>query len=337
MEHITNNESESFNDKNATYLDFHNLKKAYDSVPIYIILTKLKCIEIHGKSYNFIENLYLSSKACIKKDNQYSDSFKVMKCVRQGYCEKLGVEIEDECCGGGLFADAILLKRVNKWAIENNMTFGINTCASMMVRPNTRSQQGKRDPTFYLGNKEIPKTNCYTYLGIPFNNTLSVISSIVLGIVTYYAFLLGSNKSRTNGTQQLVNKSLYWISGSKNKNSFVSLYTLSKELYISPLSAKCALAQNRCFEKRQKSKCIILTMVNNIPKQRKYFWCKESRSSNRKLSNFKFKEKIKEFYWNRNLLKKSIKVDNYIENKFEETIDYYKLKLEYPQYTKGFH
>ncbi|OUM65179.1 hypothetical protein PIROE2DRAFT_7905 [Piromyces sp. E2] len=103
-----------------------------------------------------------------------------------GNCEKFGVEIEGESCCGGLFADDIvlcaptmynlkkLLKRVNKWAIENNMTFGINKCATMVVRPNKRKEQGRRDPTFYLGNKEIPKTNCYTYLGIPFDNTLSL-------------------------------------------------------------------------------------------------------------------------------------------------------------------
>ncbi|OUM58884.1 hypothetical protein PIROE2DRAFT_15759 [Piromyces sp. E2] len=39
---------------------------------------------------------------------------------------------------------------------------------------------------------------------IPFKR--SVISSVVLGIAAYYAPLLGSNKSRTNGPQQLVNK-----------------------------------------------------------------------------------------------------------------------------------
>ena len=58
-----------------TYLAFLDLKKAYDSVPIYNILTKLYCLGIRGKCYQFIENLYLTSKACIKKDNQISDSF----------------------------------------------------------------------------------------------------------------------------------------------------------------------------------------------------------------------------------------------------------------------
>ncbi|OUM63778.1 hypothetical protein PIROE2DRAFT_9643 [Piromyces sp. E2] len=69
----------------------------------------------------------------------------------------------------------------------------------------------------------------------------------------------------------------------------------------------------------------------------KYFWSKESRTLNRKLAELKSKEKIKEFYWNRDLLKKSIKADNYIENKFEETRGYYKLNLEFPHNTKGFH
>ncbi|OUM69464.1 hypothetical protein PIROE2DRAFT_2550 [Piromyces sp. E2] len=119
--------------------------------------------------------------------------------------------------------------------------------------------------------------------------------------------------------------------------NFVSLYTLSKELNIPPLSAKCALAQNRCFEKWKESNCIISTLVNNIPKHRKYLWSKESRTLNRKLAELKSKEKIKEFYWNRDLRKKSIKADNYIENKFVETRGYYKLNLEFPQYTKGFH
>ena len=385
----------------VTYLAFLDLKKAYDSVPIYNILTKLKCLGIRGKSYQFLENLYLTSKACVKKDNQYSDAFKVMKGVRQGCplspilfnlfindifndCKELGVEVGNEFCCGGLFADDIvlcapsrknlkkLLKCVNKWAINNNMFFGINKCATMVVRPNTPIHQGRRDPTFYLGKDEIPKVKCYTYLGIPFDNTLSLkpiidsmknkvmkalfnvrgflknplipipfkrtlISSIVISRVAYYAPLLGSNKSRTNSTQQLINKGLYWILGSNGRNSFVSLYNLSKELNIPPLSAKCALAQIRCFEKWKSSNCIISSLVNNIPKHRKYFWSKESRYLSRKLAKFETRNKILEYYWKRDFLKESIKAKKYIKYKFEETRDYNKLNLEYPQYTKGFH
>ena len=34
--------------------------------------------------------------------------------------------------------------------------------------------QNKRDPIFYLAGQPIPITKCYTYLGIPFDNSLSL-------------------------------------------------------------------------------------------------------------------------------------------------------------------
>jgi len=43
---------------------FLDLKKAYDSIPIYIIiLMKIHHFGIRGRGYKYIENLYLSSKA----------------------------------------------------------------------------------------------------------------------------------------------------------------------------------------------------------------------------------------------------------------------------------
>jgi len=39
---------------------------------------------IRGKCYKFIENLYLSSKACVRVDEQLSKSFNIKKGVRQG-------------------------------------------------------------------------------------------------------------------------------------------------------------------------------------------------------------------------------------------------------------
>jgi len=104
------------------------------------------------------------------------------------------------------------------------------------------------NPTFYLSSQELPKTNCYTYLGVPFSNDLELkpiiqrinnkarnalysikgflknphipipykrmlFSAIVIGQVSYYAPLLGPNKDRTRSTQTLVNSELYWIEG----------------------------------------------------------------------------------------------------------------------------
>jgi len=49
-----------------TYLAFLDLKKAYDSVPIYNVLMKIHHLGIRGKCYSFIENLNLSSKGLCK-------------------------------------------------------------------------------------------------------------------------------------------------------------------------------------------------------------------------------------------------------------------------------
>ena len=59
--------------------------------------------------------------------------------------------------------------------------------------------------------------------------------TIVIEQVSYYVFLLGSNKERTRSTQTLINSGLYWIKKFSNGNNFTSLYCISKELNIPPL------------------------------------------------------------------------------------------------------
>eukprot|EP00833_Pecoramyces_ruminatium_P003122 jgi/Orpsp1_1/1177154/evm.model.c7180000060391.1 len=131
--------------KKKTFLAFLDLKKAYDSVPIYNILSKLDCLGIRGKCYKFIENLYLTSKANVRLNMKFSDSFSIQRGVRQGCplspilfnlfindvfkkCSKFGVKIDGNRYCGGLFADDIvlcapskrklskLLKTVSDWA-----------------------------------------------------------------------------------------------------------------------------------------------------------------------------------------------------------------------------
>jgi len=108
-----------------TYLAFLDLKKVYDSVPIGNILYKLDALGIRGKCYQFIKNLYLTSKASVKIDGQYSESFNIKKGVRQG-CplppilfnlfindifndfSELEIPLGESRCCGGLFADDIV-------------------------------------------------------------------------------------------------------------------------------------------------------------------------------------------------------------------------------------
>ena len=61
-------------------------------------------------------------------------------------CDKFGVYLESQYCYGGLFADDIvlvalskqvlkkILNKVHEWAIKNEMTFGINKCATLVVQ-----------------------------------------------------------------------------------------------------------------------------------------------------------------------------------------------------------
>ena len=53
------------------------------------------------------------------------------------------------------------------------MNFGINKCANGDSTRHT-SFQNKRDPTFHLAGQPIPITKCYTYLGIPYDKSLSL-------------------------------------------------------------------------------------------------------------------------------------------------------------------
>ena len=135
----------------------------------------------------FIENLYLSSKAYVRVDGQLSESFNIKKGVRQdcplspilfnlfindifNNCNKYGISIADKHCCGGLFADDIglcaptrsqlkkLLKLANKWAKNNEMQFGINNGASLIVRGEVSRFLYNSNPTFYLSSQESPKT-----------------------------------------------------------------------------------------------------------------------------------------------------------------------------------
>ncbi|KAG4083054.1 hypothetical protein H8356DRAFT_1751250, partial [Neocallimastix lanati (nom. inval.)] len=69
-----------------------------------------------------------------------------------------------------------------------------------------------------------------------------VLISFILSLVIYYAPLFGSNKSRCSKAQKIINRGLYWSYGFKSRNSSVSLYNITRELRIPPLSAVCAIS-----------------------------------------------------------------------------------------------
>ncbi|ORX68906.1 L domain-like protein [Anaeromyces robustus] len=91
-------------------------------------------------------------------------------------CSNFEVSCGNSICCGGLFADEIvlitptksklraLLSHVHDWAKTNEMTFGINKWATMVVKPLKLSlPHNYSDPTFFLGINRIPKTSTYKY------------------------------------------------------------------------------------------------------------------------------------------------------------------------------
>jgi len=110
-----------------------------------------------------------------------------------------------------------------------------------------------------------------------------------------------------------------------------------KNLTFLLFSAKCAIAQVRCFKKWKNSKCIISDLLRDISRCRRHAWDKESKILADKLSKFPSeKSYILNFYWDRDMARKSIKAKAYKNNKFEETREYLKLNYKYPEFSIGF-
>jgi len=234
-------------------------------------------------------------------------------------CDKYGVNLDSQYRYGRLFADDIvlvapskqalmkILNKVHEWGIKNEMTFGINKYATLVVSPinfvnpiNFVKPINYEDPSFFIGSNKLSKTDNYTFLGIPFDESLSlkpiqsklnsnlnvklnsyfrflinksiplplkkyILISFILSFVLYYAPLFRSNKNRCSKAQKIINRGLYWCYGFKSLNSSVSLYDITRELRIPHLSAVCAISQLRYFRKWKSSSCIINNLTNNIP------------------------------------------------------------------------
>ena len=83
-------------------------------------------------------------------------------------------------------------------------------------------------------------------------------------------------------------------------NSFTSLYCVSKEFNIPPLSAKCAIAQVKGFKKWKNSNCIIFDLLRFIYHVVDVIiWDKKSKILAVKLDKFPSRKAIIKFYWDR--------------------------------------
>jgi len=87
-----------------------------------------------------------------------------------------------------------------------------------------------------------------------------------------------------------------------------------------------------------KSNVLINGKIQIVLFPRKYTWTKESRTLKRKLEKRGNNDnKIKDFYWKRDMKINSIKAEFYDKNKFEETSNFIKLCYEYPDLSYDFY
>ena len=105
------------------------------------------------------------------------------------------------------------------------------------------------DLSLFIGRNKLPITDNYTYLGIPFDESLSlkpiqsklnsnlnvklnsyfrfiinksitlplkkyILISLILNLDIYYVPLFSSNKSRCSKAQKIINRGFYWSYGS---------------------------------------------------------------------------------------------------------------------------
>nr|CAD2168049.1 unnamed protein product [Meloidogyne enterolobii] len=164
------------------YIDF---SKAFDSVPIEILLRKLSNIGITGKIYQFIKEFLTGRSFRVKIENDFSDNFPISSGVPQG--SVLGpllfiIFINDlpKIFSGSInvkmYADDIKLyvahnndntrdilvhdlKELEKWSLSNGLTISNEKCLAIYLGKNNT----KKD--YYINNNDVAKCNVARDLG----------------------------------------------------------------------------------------------------------------------------------------------------------------------------
>lgn len=209
---------------------FVDIQKAFDTVPHAALFAKLEAAGYSGRILQFLQGLYATSKIAVATPCGVGQPFQLSRGTRQGdplspslfnvFINDLipviatgSVPTQNGCF---LYADDIALLQIakegmvcalrdlTKWAVANEINFGVPACGVMEIAAATRPVEPVEPPPvkpfaidpksiwgpkaewyqprpyvddgppLTLQGEPIPKVNVYKYLGIVFNDELNV-------------------------------------------------------------------------------------------------------------------------------------------------------------------
>jgi exonuclease III len=192
-----------------TYVAFIDLKKAYDKVPLELVLLCLKRYGFNQKYINLIRNMYKKTKIAVRTGSTVGEAYDLQRGLRQGcllspilfivFINNLLGSIYPEggvgtpghlsgddsagTCEGLLYADDIaalqesigkmeeFLKALDEWCKYWWMELGITKCGIMLWSDDPEEVEQFQNHTFTVAGGEVPKVESYKYLGIKVDDT----------------------------------------------------------------------------------------------------------------------------------------------------------------------
>ena len=223
---LTDDLFREINKGNTSLAAFVDLRKAFDTVNLEILKSKLKLAGINGGALNWCVNYLLNRFQCTIANNVRSSLLPITCGVTQGavlgplffliYVNDMEYAVTN--CGLKLYADDTVLyqagvnkdeamvklqKSVNdfkEWCNVNSLT--INVSKTKVMAFATRSKVKKcKEVDIKIGNESLKVVPLYKYLGLLMDSTLNYSNHItsIVNTVTYKMSLLGKLRKYLNG------------------------------------------------------------------------------------------------------------------------------------------
>ena len=188
-----------------SYVAFIDIRKAYDTVPVELMLRKLALLGVSGRCLAYFRSLYSDATARVKTKYGLSDLIQLLRGLRQGCpaspllfdifindiladCDALGVTLvgldRNGRIVGLLYADDLVLicnttrslqkalDKIQAWGQLHEMTFGVSKCGLMGFGEN--AMEKLKSKVWMLDGHAIPIVPEYRHLGIPVSHDLSL-------------------------------------------------------------------------------------------------------------------------------------------------------------------